>query len=517
MELRKVELFEQIRRDFYLLEKSIRQIARERQIHRREVRSAVADAVPPKRKQMERNAPVLTLLLRAVVDDILKTDRRAPRKQRHTARRIFARLKTEHGFCGAESTVRKYVGARRRELVEVRDAFVPLAHLPGDEGEVDWYEAVVEFPWGEETAQFFQMRACSSGREFHMAFPRQTQQAFLEGHVAAYSHLGGVFHVMRYDNLSAAVKRVLRGRRREETTRFIALRSHYLFEGEFCLAGEEGAHEKGGVEGGVGRFRRTHLVPVPKVESYAELNRLLMDACTMDDLRVLEGRQRTVAEDWEKEQEALLPLPAEPFSCVEVSEGRVDKKGRVKVKTNHYSVPIRLRQMKVEIRVHARRVEVVHGGALVAVHERLQGLHGESLQLDHYLELLWRKPGALARSRPLAQARAEGTWPAEYDLLWQELRDRYGEADGTRQLLDVLMMHREWPSDEVHRAVERALDYGCYDAGAIAVLLRQQTAQEPSAAPLADLGILARYERPPTSLGEYDQLLRALPISKEVH
>ena len=151
------------------------------------------------------------------------------------------------------------------------------------------------------------------------------------------------------------------------------------------------------------------------------------------------------------------------------------------------------------------------------MHERLQGLHGESLQLDHYLELLWRKPGALARSRPLAQARAEGTWPAEYDQLWQELRDRYGDADGTRQLIDVLMMHRESPSAVVHQAVERALDYGCYDAGAIAVLVRQQTATEPSAAPLTDLGILARYERAPTSLGEYDQLLRALPISKEVH
>ncbi len=517
MELKKVELYEAIRRDYYRLKKGIRQIARERRIHRRDVRQAIEDAVPSPRRKPERTPPVLTAALRQVADGILEADRKAPRKQRHTARRIFRRLVTEHGFDGAESTVRKYVGRRRRELVEVRDAFVPQAHVPGDEGEVDWYEATVKFPWGEEEVQFFEMRACSSGREFHMAFPRQTQQAFLEAHVAAFSHFGGVFHVMRYDNLSAAVKRVLRGRRRDETARFIALRSHYLFEGEFCLVGEEGAHEKGGVEGGVGRFRRNHLVPVPSVQDYEELNRLLLDACAEDDLRTIEGRHRPVAEDWRLEEAALLPLPAREFSCVEVSEGRVDQKGRVKVRTNHYSVPIRLRQMKVEVRLHARRVEFMHGGVNVAVHERLQGLHGESLLLDHYLELLWRKPGALARSRALVQARSAGEWPREYDLLWRALKERYGDADGTRQFLDVLMMHRKWPCNEVHRAVQRALEYGCYDAGAIAVLVRQQTADEPSIAPMVDLGLLACYERAPTTLGEYDQLLHALPTSKEVH
>jgi hypothetical protein len=92
--------------------------------------------------------------------------------------------------------------------------------------QVDWYEAVIIFPWGEEQVQFFQMRACCSGREFHLAFLRQTQQAFLEGHVAAFAYFGGVFKRLRYDNLGSAVKRVLRGRRREETDRFIALRSY---------------------------------------------------------------------------------------------------------------------------------------------------------------------------------------------------------------------------------------------------------------------------------------------------
>jgi hypothetical protein len=130
MESRKVELYEQIRRDYYIGKKGIRQIARERRVHRRDVRCAISDAIPPPRKQMERSPPVLTASLREVVDGILKADRRAPRKQRHTARRIFRRLRDEHAYAGAESSVRKYVGARRRELVEVSDAFVPQARIP---------------------------------------------------------------------------------------------------------------------------------------------------------------------------------------------------------------------------------------------------------------------------------------------------------------------------------------------------------------------------------------------------
>ena len=271
------------------------------------------------------------------------------------------------------------------------------------------------------------------------------------------------------------------------------------------------------MEGGVGRFRRTHLVPVPSAESYAGLNRMLLAACAEDDARHIDNRVQTIAEDWAVEEGKLKSLPAEPFPAAEVSTGRVDAKGRVSVRTNRYSVPIGLKGCRVEVRLHAYQVELIHGGAVVANHERLQGKHGQQLQLDHYLELLWHKPGALSRSLPLRQAREGGAWPEEYDRLWGLLKERYGDADGTRHLLDVLMMHRHRPADEVHQAVVLALEYGCYDSGAIAVLVRQQAAQEPTAAPLADLGTLARYERPMSTLGDYDQLLKALPTSEEIH
>lgn len=512
----KVELFEGIRRDKLLRNKSVRQIAKDRGIHRRMVREALESAIPKPRKRPDREPPVLTRELRGQVDTWLEADKKAPRKQRHTARRVWQRLGREHGFTGAESTVRRYVGRRRRELGLRSDAFVPLAHDEGKEGEVDWYEAKVDFPWGRETVQFFEMRSCFSGREFHMAFPRQTQQAFLEAHVAAFSYFGRVFHTVRYDNLTSAVKRVLRGRRRVETERFVALRSHFLFEPEFCRPGIEGAHEKGGVEGGVGRFRRTHLVPVPLAEDYDALNRALLDACALDDQRTVEGKQTTITEDWEADFAAMLPLPTEPFPTAETSTVGVDTKGCARVRTNRYSVPIGLAQLRVEYRLHARRVEFVHNGRVVATHPRLQGRHGIRLELDHYLELLWHKPGALMRCLPLRQARDRGEWPAAYDQLVVEFAERFDEGESARQLLAVLMLHRDYAADEILVAVELAIEHGSFDAGAIAVIVRQLTEHESATPPLTDLGPLQAYDRPVTTLDEYDLLLTR-PASMEVH
>lgn len=511
-----MELYEAIRRDG-AAGKSVRAIAKTRGVHRRDVRAALESAVPAPRKRPERAPTVLTEALRQQVDSWLDADRHAPRKQRHTAHRMYERLRSEKGYTGAESTVRKYVGERRRAMGVVKWAFVPLAHEPGCEAEVDWYEAAVDFPWGREDVQFFQMRACHSGREFHMAFPRQTQQAFLEAHAAAFEHFGGVFERVRYDNLKSAARKVLRGRQRLESERFVLLRSHYLFASEFCLPGKEGAHEKGGVEGAVGRFRRNHLVPVPVCESYDALNRQLREASARDDGRRLAHRQSSVAEDWETERTRLRPLPREAFDAAETVETQVDDHGRVCVGTNHYSVPIRLTRRVVEVRLSARRVEARHDGRLVAVHERLQGRHGERLVLDHYLELLWHKPGALGRSRPLGAARAEGRWPAAYDALWDCMRERYGDAEGTRQLLAVLMLHRESDAELVETAVGLALAHGSYDAGAVAVLLRQLKEPARQTTPLPDLGALARFSRPMSTVNDYDALLLRRPKRIEVH
>ena len=489
----KVELFELIRRDYYVEGYSIRHIARQRQVHRRMVRQALAAALPPQRKAPVREPWVLTRALRQLIDRWLAADREAPPKQRHTAIRVYQRLVSEHGYTGAAVTVRLYVSQQRRRSSLPAEAFVPQSYGPGQEAQVDWYEAAVEFPAGRRTVQFFVMRACFSGREFHWACWRQTQQAFLEAQVAAFTYFGGVLARLRYDNLGLAVKKVLRGRRREETDRFIALRSHYLFAADFCRPGLAGAHEKGGVEGTVGRFRRNHLVPVPVMADLAALNDYLRSACEADGERRITGRDSSVAMDWTQEQVALRPLPATPFPTAEVLTCRVDSSSRICVRTNHYSVPVALVDQAVEVQLHAQQLELFHRGRRVATHERLAGRFGERLVLDHYLELLQVKPGALANARALHQARESGQWPPPYDRLFGVLKQRYGDTEGPRQMLQVLLLHRDHDTAAVHQAIAQALDLGCGDAGAIAVLVRQQGACPAPPAVVADLGALARY------------------------
>ncbi len=504
----RVEQFEAIRRDHYLQQKSVREIARDRGIHRRKVRQALAHAVPPERRTPRRASPVLGEEVKAYIDGWLIGDQGAPRKQRHTARQIWRRLVRDHGFVGAESTIRRWVGRRRRELGLRRRVFVAQTYEPGKEAEVDWYEAEVDFPWGRQTVQFLLVRACFSGREFHIAFPRATQQAFLEGLVQAFLWFGGVFHLMRFDNLTSAVKRVLRGRRRIETDRFVALRSHYLFASVFCEPGIEGAHEKGGVEGGVGRFRRHHLVPVPKVADFDALNRYLRQRCIEDEARTVDGHARPIVEDWEREVGALLPLPAEPFCVEDVTTPRVDSKSRVCVGRNRYSVPVRLAHRRVEARVSARKVVIVAQGKVVARHERLQGLGGQSLDLDHYLELLQHKPGAMQGATALRQARDAGAWPACYDQLWDALRERYGDSDGTRQLIDVLLLHRRHDHADVHLAVGMAIDMGAFSHDAVAYLMRAFDTPSDVAPSLPDLGPLDAYgTASDDDISVYDQLL----------
>jgi transposase len=504
----RVELFEQIRRDHDREGLSIRALSARHGVHRRTVRQALASPLPPPRKRPEgRPAPVLGPY-RALIDEWLEADRVAPRKQCHTARRIWRRLVDERGAMVAERTVREYVAARRRELGEPGEVFVPQVHLAGAEAEVDWGEAQVVIAGEPTMVQLFYLRACFSGAAFCMAFRRCTQQAFLEGHVEAFAWLGGVFALIRYDNLSAAVKLVLRGRRREETDRFIALRSHYLFESAFTLAGLQGAHEKGGVEGEVGRFRRNHLVPVPEVANLAELNQLLRAGCEADLARTVIGHSETVGEALARERPRLRSVPAEPLETAEPSSVRVDSKALVTVRQNRYSVPVALAGRRVLARVGAREVTIVADGHVVARHERLAERFAVSARLDHYLELLRRKPGALAGSLALHQERERGAWPDCFDELWQQIAAKVGASEAARQMVDVLMLVRDQGPEQVELAVRGALAAGAHDGRAVAVLAARADRRE-AIPPLSELDPrLTSHDRPAPTLTDYDQLLK---------
>jgi hypothetical protein len=341
-----------------------------------------------------------------------------------------------------------------------------------------------------------------------VAFRNETQQAFLEAHVEAFGFLGGVPALVRYDNLTSAVKQVLKGRRRVESDRFVALRSHYLFESQFTRVGLAGAHEKGGIEGEVGRFRRRHLVPVPVVGSLEELNGRLRAGCEADLGRRITGQARTVGQALAAEQPLLRALPSESAQTAEQATPRVDAKAMITIRQNRYSVPVELVGLRVLAQIGARTITVFHAGRTVARHGRLSGRFGVSAQLDHYLDLLAHKPGALAGSLALHQERARGRWPECLDQLWGKLTERYGPSEAARQMVDVLLLAREHSPARLELAVRGALAAGAHDGRAVGVLIRR--GERPPPAVIEDLPErLAVHERPEPTLSTYDELLLA--------
>lgn len=500
----KVELFEQLRREYEFGVGTIRGVAQKFGVHRRLVREAVVHALPPARKTPQRQRPKLDPAL-PFIDAILAADRQAPRKQRHTARRIFHRLQGEVPACTvAESTVREYVRERKRALGLLgRATCVPQSYAWGSEAQVDWYEAVADLEGARQTLQVFGLRSMASGGAFHRAYTHATQQAFLEAHEAAFRYFGGVFPRLRYDNLPLAVKRILRGRERDQTTRFIAFRSHWRFAAEFCTPGA--GHEKGGIEGEAGYFRRNHWVPIPQAPDLAALNAQLLRACEAEQHRTIAGRAQPIGAMMQLERPHLLPLAAEGFDLVEVSFPTVDGLGCVRVRTNFYSAPLRA-GTQVEARVYPTAVEVWHAGQRVACHARCYSRQQQVLDLEHYLDVLERKPGALAGATPLVQWRAQGRWPASYDQLWTRLQERQGRQAGTRAMIALLQLGRVHGYTRLQAAVAQALAWGCADPAAVRYLLTADTLAHPP--PVAvDVGALAAYDRPQPSLHAYDQLL----------
>jgi transposase len=501
-----VELFEEIRREYEFGIASIAGVARKFGVHRRLVREAIGTAVPQQRPAPERPRPTIEPVAE-FIDGILETDRRAPRKQRHTARRIWVRITKERpGYEIAESTVRQYVRLRKQALgLRVGpEPCVPQQYAWGDEAQVDWYEADADLDGERQTLQVFALRSMASGAAFHRAYPRATQQAFLEAHELAFQHLGGVYRCLRYDNLGSAVKKILRGHRREETARFVAFRSHWRFEASFCTPGE--GHEKGGVEGEAGFFRRNHFVPVPTARTLDELNARLLAGCRDDEARIIDGRQQTIGEALATERDHLLPMPSEGFDLIEVSFARVDVLRRLRVRTNAYSAPL-WPGTTVQVKLAAATVEVWHQGRCVARHARSYGRHQEVLELEHYLDVLERKPGAFAGSKPLEQWRQAGRWPTSYDRLWQALMERQGRQVGTKTMIELLQLGREQGFARLRVAIEAALDLGCTDAAAVRHLLASETLAHERPAPLMDLGALSQYERPLPEVHAYDHLL----------
>jgi transposase len=501
-----VELFEQIRREYEFGVGTIAGVAKKLKIHRRMVRDAIGSAVPATRKKVERARWKLGSAM-ALVEQILEGDRKAPRKQRHTAHRVWERIRREIPTCGVcERTIRQYVHDRKLALgMVVHETFVPQSYGWGVEAQVDWYEAYADLAGERTKLQVFAMRSMASGAAFHCAFLHATQQAFLEAHELAFAYYSGVFRKLRYDNLTSAVKKILRGHQREQTARFIAFRSHWRFDSEFCTPGE--GHEKGGVEGEAGYFRRNHWVPVPQAVDIAGLNRQLLAACRDDENRTIAGRTQTVGAAFLVEREHLLSMVPEGMDLAQTTFPTVNSLGCARVLTNAYSVPLKA-GTQVQAKIYASIVELWHDGRCVATHERCYGRQQQVLDLEHYLDVLSRKPGALAGSRPLEQRRQAGLWPESFDVIWQSLMERHGKSSGTKQMIDLLKLGKHNGQGRLQEAIETALATGCKDAAAVEHLFYARDLNRVPCEAI-DIGSLARYQRPLPLVNQYDQLLAA--------
>jgi transposase len=529
----KVELFAAIRRDSRTESLGVRALALKYGVHRRLVREALASAWPLPRKKLPPRKSRLDPF-KPAVDQMLRADLDAPRKQVHTVKRIFGRLVAEYEMEGVSySTVGDYVRWRRPEIrVEEgrgpAQVFIPQAHQPGAEAEVDFGDVWIMLAGVLTKCYLFTFRLSYSGKSVHRVTVSCGQEAFFEGHAHAFGVLGGVpCGKVRYDNLRSAVARVLGfGRARVETDRWAAFRSHFGLDAFYCLPGIEGAHEKGGVEGEVGRFRRNRLVPVPHVGSLAELN-VMIDAWDADDDgRRISSRVRTVGEDFAAEAPRLKPLPADPFETGRMFTPRVDRYSQVTVRMNHYSVPVRMIGRPVRVLLHASELVIFDGRAEIARHERLATRGGFRLDLDHYLEALLRKPGALPGATALEQARAGGKFTPAHDAWWAAVRKAHGDAAGTRTLIEVLLLHRTMGHEHVVAGIAAALAAGALTADAVAVEARKAAqadagkAARPPALPAAPpvtsltahrLAALPADTRPLPSVAAYDQLLRRTP------
>lgn len=492
----KMDQYEHIRTSHRVYGKKIREIARETGHSKNTVKKALRHEYCGYSKRQSQPYPVLGPYVE-IIDEWLQRDKEQPKKQRHTAHRIYTRLVEEHGFCGSEPTVRRYVREAKARLgLSGQAAFLVLDAPVGQEAEVDWGNGAAVIHGSRRAIKYFCMRSKYSSKHFVRCYPCERQQAFFDAHLHAFEFFGGIFPVCIYDNLTSAVRKVLRGRNREEQEAFVQFRSYHNFEARFCNPGQ--GHEKGGVEGLVGYVRRNYLVPVPEAADFPELNQHLLAQCVRYGSHRLAGRAETVNELFAQERQHLLSLPDPRFSNLRTVRVKVNKYSTVRVDRNHYSVPTQYVGVELEALVSIETVRLFYQRKEVAAHQRAYWNNQWILEPMHYVELLHQRPGAFESARVVTQWRTQ--WPRCLEDLLRRCCETQGQNPGIKDFITVLLLYKEYDASEIEAAIELALEHGLSSSEGVKHLLRYSQ-PEFRAEPLSQYASF-----PPPDVSVYSQL-----------
>lgn len=444
-----MEQWARVRRKVLIEGRSKRAVMKEEGLHWETLQKMLAHSRPPGYRRVNK-PPRQIDAHREWVAGVLNSDREMPRKQRHTAKRIWERLRDERGFAGGYTAAKQLVAELKAAK---REVFVPLIHRPG-EAQVDFGHALVNVGGVLKKRPFFVMSLPYSDGFFVQVFERENTESFWEGHVRAFKFFGAVPSRISYDNTKVAVARLLGSRERKLTDGFLQLKSHYLFEEHFCLPGR--GNEKGVVEGIVRYSRTNFLVPVPQVRDVEELNARLEESCREDLKRRLRGKHGRKEELLAEELPMMHQLPLAEFEACRVQATRANSLSLVRFDGNDYSVPVRCAYREVVVKGDCERVRIYHGDEEVADHRRIWDKEQVRFEPVHYLALLERKAGALDFARPLEN------WdlPEGFGVLRRRLEADH-DSEGTREYIKVLRLLEKRPLKQVERAVGRSLEMGC--------------------------------------------------------
>lgn len=476
---------EYIRKLYYVKGWSIRKIHRNLGYARQTIRKVIANSQQPKYEMKKpRSSPIMDPY-REVILKWLEDDRNAPKKQRHTSRRIYHRLVEEHAFAGNESTVRRYV--RKLRGTNLNQVYIPLTADWGEQAQVDWGRAKAKLGDRLTEVCLFCLRMRASRVPFVWAFPTEKLEAFLSGHRLAFEWMEGVPRELVYDNPKTAVVKILKGPQRQEHQSFSSLKAHYLFESIFCSPGR--GNQKGAVENLIGYVRRNTMVPMPELPDIEALNHLLLRWCTKE--REKQGME------WEQEKEKLLPLPPTPFRCSITRMARVNSSALINYERVRYSVPCRYIKQTLRVEAFTNHIEVWDKGKLVARHERSYRRQDTVLELSHYLEVLKIKPRAVMHAQVVREL------PEVYAAAKKHLRD---DPEGYRELCQILLLNKDYTPEQVVLALKKAVSMGKVDASTVRQLIvneREVELPQPARVPEA----LSSYRINPTDTSRYDRLL----------